>query len=206
MRRSLTGVVSWYKADWLGGNHDFKGGIDYVDSWVGDAYAARPVAGDYQLQFNNGAPFQMATRNTPVDPDNKSVYSGLYFQDNWRLARRLTLSLGARYSDDNAFAPEQCREAGAFAAAGCFDKVQMNKWNEVVLRLHAAYDLFGDGKTVIKGGWGVSFTSARSSPRCSRSPPTTWRSRPGAGAIRMAIAATTRARSTSIPTDRTSSR
>ncbi len=105
-------AVSWYKADFLGGNHDFKAGIDYVDSWVGDAYAARPVAGDYQLQFNNGAPFQMATRNTPVDPDNKSVYSGLYFQDNWTLARRLTLSLGARYSYDNAFAPEQCREAG----------------------------------------------------------------------------------------------
>ena len=147
-------VLSWYKPDLLGGNHDFKGGIDYVNSWVGDAYASRPVAGDYQLQFNNGAPFQMATRNTPVDPDNKSVYSGLYFQDNWTVARRLTLSLGARYSYDNAFAPEQCREAGAFAAAGCFDKVQMNKWNEVVPRLHAAYDLFGDGKTVIKGGWG----------------------------------------------------
>ena len=146
-------VVSWYKPDLLAGNHDFKGGIDFLDSWVGDAYASR-AAGDYQLQFNNGAPFQIATRNTPVDPDNKSVYTGLYFQDNWTLARRLTLSLGARYATDRAFAPEQCRDAGAFAAARCFDRIQMNTWHNFVPRLHAAFDLFGDGTTVVKGGWG----------------------------------------------------
>ena len=148
------GVVSWYKSDLLGGNHDFKSGFDQLNSWVSDAYRVRPAAGDYQLQFNNGLPFQIATRNTPVFPDNKSTYLGLYFQDVWTLARRLTLSLGARYAYDSAFAPEQCREAGQFAAAFCYDKIQMNKWNTVVPRLNAAFDVFGDGRTVVKGGWG----------------------------------------------------
>ena len=32
MRRAVTGVFSWYKADWLGGNHAFKFGLDYWDS------------------------------------------------------------------------------------------------------------------------------------------------------------------------------
>ena len=30
----------------------------------------------------------------------------------------------------------------------------MNVWNTVAPRIHAAYDLFGNGRTVIKGGWG----------------------------------------------------
>jgi hypothetical protein len=148
------GVISWYKSDLLGGDHDFKSGFDQINSWVSDAYRVRPVAGDYQLVFNNSVPFQINTRNTPVFPDNKSNYLGLYFQDVWTLARRLTLSLGARYAYDSAFAPEQCREAGQFAPAFCYDKIQMNKWNTVVPRLNAAFDMFGDGKTVLKGGWG----------------------------------------------------
>jgi len=38
--------------------------------------------------------------------------------------------------------------------ATCFDKAQFNIWNSVVPRVHAAYDLIGNGRTVIKGGWG----------------------------------------------------
>ena len=30
----------------------------------------------------------------------------------------------------------------------------MNVWDSIAPRLHAAYDLFGNGRTVIKGGWG----------------------------------------------------
>ena len=60
---------------------------------------------------------------------------------------------------DNGFAPEQCREAAdppgdvAFPAQ-CFPKVQMKIFHSLVPRLHAAFDLTGDGKTVVKGGWG----------------------------------------------------
>ncbi len=71
-----------------------------------------------------------------------------------RSARRLTLSLGVRYSRENAYVPAQCRDAADFAAAECWPNVQMNVWNSVAPRLHAAIDLFGDGKTVVKGGWG----------------------------------------------------
>ena len=41
-----------------------------------------------------------------------------------------------------------------FGAAQCWDKIQMRVWNSWVPRVHLAYDLLGDGKSVIKGGYG----------------------------------------------------
>ncbi len=152
-RHHTKGTVSWYKSDLLAGNHEFKGGFDHLFSWRSERTLSR-AGGDYQLQFNNGVPFQVATYNTPVTPRNDANYIGLYVQDAWTIARRLTLNLGVRYAHDNAYAPAQCRDGGNFAVAQCFDQVQLNVWNTVAPRIHAAYDLFGNGRTVIKGGWG----------------------------------------------------
>ncbi len=152
-RHHTKAVVSWYKSDLLAGNHEFKGGFDHLFSWRSERTLSR-LGENYQLQFNNGAPFQIATYNTPVTPMNDARYLGLYLQDSWTIARRLTLNLGVRYAHDNAYAPAQCREAGDFAVAQCWEEVQMNVWDSIAPRLHAAYDLFGNGRTVIKGGWG----------------------------------------------------
>jgi hypothetical protein len=150
------GVVNWHRSDLLAGDHEFKTGFDHVLNGYNSPSVApnARVSGNYQLVFNNGAPYQMNTWNYPVAPKNTENYIGLYGQDSWTIARRLTLNLGIRFAHDNAYAPAQCREAGDFAAAECWDKIQMKIFNSVVPRLHAAYDLFGDGKTVIKGGWG----------------------------------------------------
>ena len=44
--------------------------------------------------------------------------------------------------------------AGRRYPAQCFPRIEFRTWNPLVPRLHAAYDVTGDGKTVIKGGWG----------------------------------------------------
>lgn len=159
-RKSSKGTVSWYKPDLFAGNHDFKTGYEYSPgAWSDGKVLDRGESGNYRLIFRNGAPFQFEAANNPVSPHNPVRYFGLYAQDSWTLARRLTLNLGVRYAHENGALPEQCRVAAAppldtLFPAECFPKVQYKIWNSVAPRLHAVYDLTGDGRTVIKGGWG----------------------------------------------------
>ena len=78
----------------------------------------------------------------------------MYGADNWTVANRLTINLGARYSRDANSVPAQCRPAGPWAAALCIDRIALKTYHSVAPRFSAAYDLAGNGKMVIKGGWG----------------------------------------------------
>ncbi len=152
-RNHAKGSVSFFGSDFIKGTHNLKTGFDYLFGGYPHKQGDKG-GGNYQLRFNNGAPFQMETYNYPVRPFNDSHYLGLYAQDSWSVDRRLTLSLGLRYAYDNAYAPPQCNAPSEFGAAQCWDKIQMRIWHSWVPRIHAAYDLFGDGRSVLKGGYG----------------------------------------------------
>ena len=149
-------MITYYKPEFFGGNHEFKVGVDHLFSWFDDYYVDGKQY--YQLRFNNGAPFQLATMNAPVVGPNHGNYVGVYGQDSWTIARRLTLDLGLRVEHDNAYAPAQCRQAAQFASARCWDKIQLVVFNSLAPRAHVAFDVTGDGKNVIKGGY--AFQSA----------------------------------------------
>ena len=74
--------------------------------------------------------------------------------DNWSVNNRLSLALGIRFANDNLHAPAQCSLKTDFSASQCYDKVQLPIWKSAVPRLNFAYDVGGDGRSVIKGGWG----------------------------------------------------
>ncbi len=152
-RNHVKGSATMFKSNLLGGTHQFKVGFDYLESEFNEAKSSRP-AGNYQLRFNNGVPFQISTFNYPVKPKNVDRYTGVYVQDSWQAISNLTLSLGLRYSTDALFSPAQCHEATDFSAQGCYEKVSMRTWNSFAPRLHAAYDVGGNGRSVLKGGWG----------------------------------------------------
>jgi hypothetical protein len=148
-----SGSLTWYKPRWLAGDHQIKTGFDYIAGSDVSGSAGSPY-NSYETVFNGGVPFQLYTFNWPVEPIVTVHYLGLYAQDSWRVNTKLTLNLGVRYAHDNGFVPPFCRQAGMFATAGCSDQVTMKTWNPIVPRLHASWDLTGDGKTVLKGGWG----------------------------------------------------
>lgn len=145
------GTVNWFKSDFLGGNHDFQAGFDYLPGHIYWEFNDRGDVGNYQQVYRSGVPFQINIFNNPARPRNDAHHTAVYAKDNWVIARKLTLNLGVRYARDNAFIPEQCQDAGTFVQAFCAEKIQFPLWNSFSPRMFASYAL-GD-KTVVKGGW-----------------------------------------------------
>ena len=75
---------------------------------------------------------------------------GMFVQDTWT-RKRLTLNYGARYDHFNAEVPAESSPAGTWIAARNFPAIKdVPNWDDWSVRLAAAYDLFGTGKTAVK--------------------------------------------------------
>jgi len=159
-RFQTRGSLSWYKPDWFNGNHEIKVGGDFFKIRADRHRLTRPAgSGNYQLIFRSGAADQISVFNTPVHPDAPLRTFGAFVQDSWTIARKLTLNVGARYNYENGYVAAGCREAADPPGdvpnpAQCFDKVPFKIYKSLSPRIRAAYDIAGNGKTVVKGGWG----------------------------------------------------
>jgi len=157
-------TASWFKPDLFLGSHDFKGGYDDVKTTSGRGWLARPsnLGGDYALRFNNGNALQLVVYNAPNFPKTTVHSTGAYVADKWGIGRNLVLNLGLRLARDDGYVPAQCREPGTFKdlsgqalfPAQCNDKIPSATQRSVSPRLYFSYDLTGNGRTAIKGGWG----------------------------------------------------
>ena len=151
------GSMTWVPSTFLGGSHEFKMGYQLSARDITGNAAVTPQ-GNYALMFDlvNGVRqgVQFETSNAPVNPANwDNVYSG-YLADQWRLGQRLTFNLGLRYDYQHAYVPEQTREAGPWADAATYPRVEVGRWGRWAPRAAVAFDLTGSGKTVAKASYG----------------------------------------------------
>jgi len=190
------GVVwQWYDAlTWLKGNHSVKFGTELrlvqannlqkaspsgsfnFSTTVTDN--AAPVAGN---RINTGNAFSSfllgAVSSASVtthlgESEVGKSYSG-YVQDDWKVGRRLTLNLGARYdyqqlpherrcgtSNFNPFATNPTNGLAGVTQYACLDygrtAIQEDK-NDFAPRIGFAFDVFGTQRTVVRGGYSIFY-------------------------------------------------
>jgi hypothetical protein len=83
---------------------------------------------------------------------------GFFAQDNWRLNRHLTVNYGIRYDVEISplFAPATAINAAAEKAVGVVEGIPRD-FNNVAPRFGLAWDPAGNGKTVIRAGFGIFY-------------------------------------------------
>ena len=165
---------SWSVAGMGGIGHDFKVGVNYIHEprlFVTFSSGSSDYAYTH-LDNNINGPISIVTRNKPGASANLPMDQyGFYIQDDWRVNSRLTVNAGLRYDYVTGFAIDQSGIPNyniltAAGAAGRFDGIPA--WDEfakepgedknnIQPRLGAVYDLFGNGRDILRGGWGIYY-------------------------------------------------
>lgn len=171
------------------GKHTLKAGVDYIwEQALGGYFKFNtPVQVDFGVDPSDlggtAAEVTAALANTPGlvndiifatgDPATNvpggTKQLGLYFQDDWKVARRLTVNLGVRYDRDynmveaNAISTSrtylELKAASAFNSAllPFVSKIASDDTKDFSPRIGFAYDLTGKGKDVLRGGFGLYY-------------------------------------------------
>ncbi len=136
-------------ATYVTGSHAFKAGFHLLKGSVTDFYDY----GDVQATLLNGVPRSLTLAATPIANTGRVNHEiGLFLQDQWAI-KRMTLNAGVRYDDLNNQTDAVDIAAGRFVPARSFGAVKnVPSWRDINPRLGVSYDLFGDGRTAIKGG------------------------------------------------------
>ncbi len=121
------------------------------------AFAGLPGATDLQA-YGLGLPTTyiqgIGNSNQPFD----NLPFGFFAQDSWKVNRKLTLNYGLRYDVEISplFAPATAVNAAAEKQLGVVEGIPRN-YKNVAPRFGLAWDPAGNGKTVIRAGYGLFY-------------------------------------------------
>jgi carboxypeptidase family protein/TonB-dependent receptor-like protein len=145
-RAQFDNTVSYTKSGW-GGDHLFKGGVQFGRLYFDDQY---DVLNSMYLIYTAGKATSVTEYNTPTEAINISRVLGVFAQDSWSIGSRLTLNLGIRVDHNTGILPAQATTGGTFVGPQSIAESQPISQNIAVWRTGVAYDPKGDGQTALK--------------------------------------------------------
>ena len=177
-------LQSKYDGSMISGNHTFRFGLSY--NHIGEAVFANffglsarirgNISGKTFANANGGAGDPLNYQlNQIVVGNGLGAFSerpalgfpnggttnhriGVYFTDAWKVKRNLTLTLGVRYDYDSALADSDLKRTAKLAEfSSALAGFVHNDVNNFAPQLGFAWDIKGNGKTVIRGGGGIFY-------------------------------------------------
>lgn len=158
------------------GRHTFKFGGSGIRR---DVAYFRPIAGKGYFQIGNGdfTGYEVSellagfVNNYSIGAQSgffgtRNYELGFYGQDDWKVSRRLTLNLGVRYDVVTYPTEEHNRQSALNSSTGTIELAGVNgvprsiintDFNNVAPRVGFSYDLYGNGKSVLRSGYGIFY-------------------------------------------------
>jgi outer membrane receptor protein involved in Fe transport len=152
-------VLTHFAADFAG-DHEFKFGVQYnqgggtsitYDLEYNYYWGVRPyLYGDYVYGYT-----YKWIQNPYMYGGDTTTWSA-FVSDSWKISDRVTLNIGVRYDTHDATIPAFDRlDADSNPTGETIPGKDMFTWNQVSPRLGFAWDVTGDGRTVIRGSAGI---------------------------------------------------
>ncbi len=181
---------------WTKGRHTMKFGFQYLDLGFFQSYLG-PAAftfngtrtGDAFADFLTGAYRNLSFGYGVRNNDGLAGYYGGFFQDDFKVTSRLTLNLGLRYEVMQPWVDKADRINTFDPRPGVQSRVVPNAppgllfvgdlprgliqtdRNNFGPRIGFAWDLMGDGKTAVRGGYGVFYEMLNADTIAQENPP-----------------------------------
>jgi hypothetical protein len=163
---------SWHKLGMGGLGHDFKVGVNFINEPRLFITFNTGKGATFNTHITNdlNGPISLVTVSDGDASANIPMKQfATYFQDDWRVSDRLTLNFGLRYDlmtgyqfdeslNPNFVAVQAAGAAGKLSGivglenAGLTPQEDKNNFQP---RIGGVLDVRGDGKDIIRGGWGV---------------------------------------------------
>jgi len=157
---------SFRKSGW-GGDHDFKAGGEVIRSHYGGFFTPSlygsfqffsPLPGNDLNAYLNAIADSFSGSAGENEANDNWTYVATYFQDDWKPKSNLTVNMGIRWEMQagpyqNNFDTPVLR----YLKDNGYDSQREQDLTNFGPRIGFAYDLKGNGKTVVRGGYGLYY-------------------------------------------------